>query len=559
MKKLLYLLLAVLLLSCKTYEPEKGNPPIFDKTFYNFSVISSTVAGTEIGSVSASHPDGDEITYSMTTASQQFALNGSTGVITVKTGGNLTETLYSLTVQAVDPGQNTATVSVNITNSQPPVFDKTLYSFTVASSAVVGAEIGSVSASNPNGDKITYSLAATSQQFALDSSTGVITVKTGGNLTETSYRLTVQAVDPQQNTTTISVNITISQSFAFDKTFYNFSVVSSTVAGTEIGSVSASDPDGDEITYSMAAASQQFALNGSTGVITVKTSGNLTETFYSLSVKASGNTEAVTVLINITDITDMVTKTSGMFVEIQVSTGEVHVSVTDGDGFSPAQHGGRITKIYLDNTDKGSLVQLDGFGNYDINGVQISGGNTTGYINHVIRHNDGIFFTSTDNSPVYTPGRSNWVVLDGRPFTREVIAFAAWMQLQNVLIVSSLENKTVISATDGRPVYCEDILDPDEFIPLCGELDDYIAYSGVGINNIVFVGAIDSHGARQCSHPQRWSLCPPYHLYIFSRWFHFAGNSNRGGNCYRNSPRQPQLQSIRNQTSTNGQGNYRRN
>ena len=424
MKKLLYLLLVALLLSCKSYEPEKDNPPIFDKTLYSFTVASSAVAGTQIGSVSASDPDGDEIAYSMATASQQFALNGSTGVITVKTGGNLTETSYSLTVQAANPRQNTATVSVNIT-----------------------------------------------------------IVK-----------------------------------FMFDKTFYRFNVVSSTVAGTEIGSVSASDPDGDEITYSMAVVSQQFALNGSTGVITVKTGGNLTETFYSLTVQAaneSGNNEAVTVLINITDITDMVTKISGMFVETQVSTGEVHVSVVDGIGFSSDQHGGQITKIYLDNTDKGSLVQLHGFERYHINDIEVKGKNTTGYINHVIRHNDGIFFTSSDDSPLYAPGRSNWVILGGRPFTRGAIAFAAWMQIQNVLIVSSLKNSTVISATDGRPLYCDDILDSNEFIPLCGELDDYIAYSGVGINNIVFVGAIDSEGLGNAA-IRKDGVFAPHAIYISS-------------------------------------------
>ena len=64
------------------------------------------------------------------------------------------------------------------------------------------------------------------------------------------------------------------------------------------------------------------------------------------------------------------------------------------------------------------------------------------------------------------------------------------MQNQNTLFISSLENPT---SDNGIPVYCDDYDQNAEWwIPLCGELDDYIAHSGTGLANAVFVGAIDT-------------------------------------------------------------------
>ena len=160
----------------------------------------------------------------------------------------------------------------------------------------------------------------------------------------------------------------------------------------------------------------------------------------------------------------------------------VNVSVVDGVGFGPGQHGARVTATFEANTTRASLTQI---GNQTLN--------IDGYTIHVTRNNDGIFWTATDQSPLYTPARPGWFIEDGRPFTTKAMNFASWMEHQNVLFVASLESLQVDA--EGNYLYCDDVQDPSGFVPLCGELDDYVAHSGTGLNNTVFAGALGARGA----------------------------------------------------------------
>ena len=177
------------------------------------------------------------------------------------------------------------------------------------------------------------------------------------------------------------------------------------------------------------------------------------------------------------------------------SSGSIDVSVVDGQGFGPDEHGQRITNIFLANTNRARLVQIGGWGSYSLSGRTVSGVNGAGYIRHVLeRGGGGIFWTSTDNSPAYQPRTAgHWFIEKGRAFHKNARAVAAWMEGQNTLFVSSLENPSV--GSDDLPAYCDDF-DPEGgwWIPPCGALDDYIAHSGVGIGNTVFVGAIGGSG-----------------------------------------------------------------
>ena len=179
---------------------------------------------------------------------------------------------------------------------------------------------------------------------------------------------------------------------------------------------------------------------------------------------------------------------------VETTRGEpdgVNVSVVDADGFAPGSHGQRITDVFLRNTDRARLVQIGGRGAYLLDGRTLKGTNSTGYIRHVLKQDSGVFWTATDQSPAYNANKArNWFVEDNRPFTRNARVFATWMQERNTLLISSMENPTV---DNGIPVYCDDYdRNAQSWIPLCGELDDYIAHSGTGLANTVFVGAIDA-------------------------------------------------------------------
>ena len=179
-------------------------------------------------------------------------------------------------------------------------------------------------------------------------------------------------------------------------------------------------------------------------------------------------------------------------------TGEVNVTVVDGQGFGPNDHGHRITNTFLPNTGKARLVQLNGWADYRLGDQEIVGGNATGLIYHALAWSSGILWSSTDDSPSYdTATAGAWDDEGDRPYYRVAVAAAKWLATQNVLFISSLENPLIISRDDQRPVYCDDYPhiegvtgDEDYWIPLCGALDDYIAYSGVARDRTIFVGAI---------------------------------------------------------------------
>lgn len=107
-------------------------------------------------------------------------------------------------------------------------------------------------------------------------------------------------------------------------------------------------------------------------------------------------------------------------------------------------------------------------------------------------------FSATDSSPSYDAGNAGaWDDEEDRPYHKSAVAAAEWMTTQNILFISSLENPLIISGDDPRAVYCDDYPhiegvtgDEDYWIPLCGALDDYIAYSGVARDRTIFVGAI---------------------------------------------------------------------
>ncbi len=90
-----------------------------------------------------------------------------------------------------------------------PAFGKASYSFTVSQPAYTGNSVGTVSATDPNGDRLTYSITAGNQSlaFAIGGSTGAITlagVVTGGS----SHTLTVEASDgTNKDTATVSVKV----------------------------------------------------------------------------------------------------------------------------------------------------------------------------------------------------------------------------------------------------------------------------------------------------------------------------------------------------------------
>ena len=227
------------------------------------------------------------------------------------------EAYGSGTVYAAEWSEPSEVVSATTTECVSPEFDDTGYAFAVAEDAAPGTVVGTVSATDPNGDSLTYSITAGNpgNAFAIGAQTGAITVAAAlDHETTPSYELTVEASDGT-NASTVPVTITVTDvndapEFGQDQDPYAFGVAEDTAVDDPVGTVSATDPDEDKVTYSITAGNGdgKFDIGETTGAITVAAGLDYEDTgSYRLTVEASdgkGGTDTATVTVAVTDVAE---------------------------------------------------------------------------------------------------------------------------------------------------------------------------------------------------------------------------------------------------------------
>ena len=204
----------------------------------------------------------------------------------------------------------TATVAITVLNvNEAPVFATDSYAFDLAENqdgSDTAVDVGMVSATDTDeGDTVTYSImeGGDSSLFAIDADSGAITyVGSGEDLeTQATRTITVHASDGSlESAATVTVNVTgandNSPAWTFDegKTFYEF-MLHENADGSEtavaVGTVAATDADGDAVSYSISAGNDDglFAIDADSGAITYVGMGEDYESTmsHSLTVRAS--------------------------------------------------------------------------------------------------------------------------------------------------------------------------------------------------------------------------------------------------------------------------------
>ena len=231
-------------------------PAIAEQTF---SVAENAANGTAVGTVAATDADGDDLTFAITSGNlgDAFAINAGTGAITVAgTLDHETTSVYTLTVQVSD-GTATAeaAVTVNVTDvndNVPAIAEQT---FSVAENAANGTAVGTVAATDDDGDELTFAITSGNlgDAFAINAGTGAITVAgTLDHETTSVYTLTVQVSD---GTATAEAAVTVNVTDVNDNVpaiaEQTFSVAENAANGTAVGTVAATDDDGDELTFAI--------------------------------------------------------------------------------------------------------------------------------------------------------------------------------------------------------------------------------------------------------------------------------------------------------------------
>ena len=395
------------------------NAPVFSEgTSTTRSIAENTSSGTNIGSaITATDTDaGTTLVYLISgTDASSFSIVSSTGQL--KTNAALdyeAKSSYTVTVTASDGNlTDTITVTINVTNANDaPIFDDgTTTTRVVGEEVDIGTNVGApILASDQDKDILTYSLGGTDAvSFTIDSSTGQL--KTGVELdfdTKRTYSVTVTVRDDDTSnslTDTITVTININKNFLTAGVAPDFSergsitrsVAENTAAGTNIGaSITATDADSDEITYSLldASDSASFDIDSTNGQLKTKADLDFeTKNAYTVSVLAIDDSPralwaSTNVRINVTDVNDNPVFTAGSSTTLTIAentsadqnigspitatdddedTITYALGGTDAASFSVVSTSGQIkTKVDLDYETKSSytvtLTASDGEG-----------------------------------------------------------------------------------------------------------------------------------------------------------------------------------------------------
>lgn len=100
-----------------TLQVTPNDPPSFQGDPYSFTAVITDPAGTSLGNVEATDPDGDPLTYSVADAdTDAFDLDPATGELTIGAGGPPVVGDYTLLVDVTDGkgGTDRATVTVHV-------------------------------------------------------------------------------------------------------------------------------------------------------------------------------------------------------------------------------------------------------------------------------------------------------------------------------------------------------------------------------------------------------------------------------------------------------------
>ena len=228
--------------------PQANINPVFENESVTFDVPENTAAGSNVGSVAAYDPNGDDLNYSKSgNGAAYFDIGLNSGAITVGLGTGLDyesgPTSYNFTVYVTDgmdsdgnPDNNVSddsiAVTINVTkvdeggggsgggpgtnggpDNNPPAFsDGDSTARTVPENVVVGTEVGGpVGASDPDNDPLEYSLLGTDQgAFAVDLRNGQLTTKTPLDYeVKNEYSVRVKVRDGRGGVDDINVTINV--------------------------------------------------------------------------------------------------------------------------------------------------------------------------------------------------------------------------------------------------------------------------------------------------------------------------------------------------------------
>lgn len=303
--------------------------PSFNQSSFSFEIPEDTPTGTTIATLVAE--DSDEginavLQYALTETAA-FSVESDTGALTVSNRDLIdreTVSVIDFVVTVVDSGQSplssqaAVTVSILDINDNAPMFSQASYFTQLVETTPVGFNILQLLASDPDvgsNAQIEFSLTPVSDQFTINTSTGV--VSTLDTLTPQIYEFTATVADGGQPVLSSMANLTI-EVISFDSTrpvftqpSYEGSVLENLPSGTSVLTVRAVDPisSSDPVIYSITTQSFEFTLEPDSGILRTGTSlDRESQSIYQIEIRAAsadGTREGFSqIIVNVLDDND---------------------------------------------------------------------------------------------------------------------------------------------------------------------------------------------------------------------------------------------------------------
>ena len=238
-------------------EPTNSAPIISDQSFNASEAISDSEV---IGTVGADDVDGDNLTFSIQTNDNGLFEITNAGELSLAQGQALdyeNDTDHTIIVNVSDGKLDTsADVTVTVIdvdeNTAPTISDQT---FSIDENSPIGTVIGTLTASDAEGDNITFSTGTNSTIFAI-STQGEVTVAAElnfENLTQPFEILSINASDGSlQDQAALTININdINDAPAFDSNTVSFDVTEDISDMLNINGVTATGEDNDAVVYTI--------------------------------------------------------------------------------------------------------------------------------------------------------------------------------------------------------------------------------------------------------------------------------------------------------------------
>ncbi|SOC47337.1 cadherin domain-containing protein, partial [Rhizobium subbaraonis] len=326
------------------------------------AVKENVAVGTTVGTLSAKDPEGKALTYTLTdNAGGLFKLSGNK-LVTAKAVDYETVKSGKVTV-AVSDGVNkvakTFTIGVQDVNEAPTSL--ALSKSSVKENVAVGTTVGTLSAKDPEGKTLSYKLTDNAGGlFKLDGNklvtakavdyeavkSGKVTLAVSDGVNTTSKTFTIGVQDVNEAPTSLALSGT--------------SVKENVAVGTTVGTLSAKDPEGKTLTYTLTDnAGGLFKLDGNK-LVTAKAvdyeavkSGKVT-----VAVSDGVNKVAKTFTIGVQDVNEVDKAPTSLSLSATTVKENVKTGTTVGT-FSAKDPEGRTLTYKLTDT-AGGLFKLSG-------------------------------------------------------------------------------------------------------------------------------------------------------------------------------------------------------